>query len=522
MKSSNITRGDLVWIVPSAMAGIFLGIFPEYQVWLVWVVLLFILGGVVFFLAEHYRDNRNSIANSDLVSASKSGSYGIEDLFASSMLSPDYRKIPDRLRSFRHPDVVLEGSALFFSHYPFEPAIVFPSGRIEVDHIAEINLSGPIQVRLKCGDILFVPYSGKEALMRFINQNDLQVVNRSSVWSALLDPFLDTSESQEAIDRQFAWFASIGLDRATVDQWRREVGPAMIAYNFGTYLWEWVSLDFYDVLVAQHTRLNQAGFTDFYSRAMALAAIDPGWNCQYVPPELPPTNEERLERSLFSVLLDWYPDEKDGDRKDFSKHREERSAKIKCLKQQLFEELSLAYSEPHRHYHTLAHIEIGLFLLERDWDYAIRLNEVRWALIFHDAIYDPQRQDNEFRSADWACRVMAELGRSEEEKARVRAMILATAHTGEPQTPDEALLLDIDLSILGAKEETFAEYERLIHAEYQWMTENAYRRARVEVLGAFTKRQRIYHTALYRQRCEQTVRLNIDSALDRLRSVATD
>ncbi|OQA30890.1 MAG: hypothetical protein BWY57_02608 [Betaproteobacteria bacterium ADurb.Bin341] len=516
MKSSNITISDLAWIVAGLLVGLLAAIFPEYQVW---IVGLFILGVVVFFLAEHYRNSRNSMAGSDQVSASEAGRYGIEDLFAPSMLSPDYRKIPDRLRSFRHPDVVLEGSALYFSHYPFEPATVFPSGRVEADHIAEINLSGSLQVRLKSGDILFVPYSGKEALMRFINQNDLPVVNRSSVWSALLDPFLDCSASQEAIDRQFAWFASIGLDRAAVDQWRREVGPAMIAYNFATYLWEWVSLDLYDVLVAQHARLNPADFADFYSRAMALAAIDPGWNSEYVPPELPPTNEKSLERALFSVLLDWYPKEKGGDLKDFSKRWDERSDKLERLKQQLFEELSLAYSESHRHYHSLAHIENGLFLLERDWDYAIHLNEVRWALIFHDAIYDAQKQDNESRSADWACRVMEELGRSEEEKARVRAMILATAHEGEPQTPDEALLLDIDLAILGAKAETFAEYDRLVRAEYSWMAETAYRRARFEVLGGFARRKFIYHTALYRKRCEQAARSNIAKALDQSRFV---
>ena len=54
------------------------------------------------------------------------------------------------------------------------------------------------------------------------------------MWGALLDPFLDTWEDQETIDRQFAWLARLGLEREAVDRWRREVAPAMYAYNFGT------------------------------------------------------------------------------------------------------------------------------------------------------------------------------------------------------------------------------------------------------------------------------------------------
>ena len=47
---------------------------------------------------------------------------------------------------------------------------------------------------------------------------------------------------------------------------------------------------------------------------------------------------------------------------------------------------------------------------------------------------------------------MQELQRPDDEIARVRNMILATAHAAKAETPDEALLLDIDLSILGGDE----------------------------------------------------------------------
>jgi hypothetical protein len=59
----------------------------------------------------------------------------------------------------------------------------------------------------------------------------------------LLDPFLDTWEEQQVIDRQFEWFARLGLDRDAVTRWRREVAVAMMAYNFGAHVWEWVGLE---------------------------------------------------------------------------------------------------------------------------------------------------------------------------------------------------------------------------------------------------------------------------------------
>jgi predicted metal-dependent HD superfamily phosphohydrolase len=188
----------------------------------------------------------------------------------------------------------------------------------------------------------------------------------------------------------------------------------------------------------------------------------------------------------------------------------------KDLQEQLGTELTAAYSEPHRRYHTVQHIEFCLRELDKNSAHAVRLNEVRWALLFHDAIYDPRCSDNEARSADWACRVMRELQRPEDEIARVRKLILATAHTAKAETPDEALLLDIDLSILGADAATFDEYDRAIRVEYEWVPEEAYRHARAAVLEGFLKRARIFQTAAYGDR-EAVARRNIERALERLR-----
>lgn len=399
---------------------------------------------------------------------SKPGRYGIENQIATAVARPGYWKTLVNLRKDT-TKVELRGSALYFSQYAFEPASIFPAGMVGPGQITEVNLGYPCQVRLTNGEILFVPQACKETLLTFINRYDVPVQRRSSVWSGLLDPFLDTWEEQDRIDRQFEWFASVGLNRQTVTQWRSEVALAMTAYNFGTRLWEWGNFDLYDALTAQRARLGRTGFGEFYSRAMHLTTMDP------VSTYRESSSGASIDGALFSVLLDWYPREKSG-AKSFWKKHEQRRKQIDAFKTVLFTELTAAYSETHRRYRTPTHIEHCLGKLNSAWDYAVHLHELRWALLFHDAIYDTRRHDNEERSAAWACQVMTELGRPEDEKARVRGLILATAHAREPATSDEALLLDI--------------------------------------LSSFLGRERLYHTALYRARFEETARRNLQRTLE--------
>jgi predicted metal-dependent HD superfamily phosphohydrolase len=439
---------------------------------------------------------------------SKPGRYGIEDVLSWVQLRPAYWKTLANLRSDRS-SLTSDGTALHFAQYAFQPATIFPNGIVEPRQIAEVNLD-LLQVRLSSGEVLFVTYPDKAALLAFVNRNDSKVERRISLWGGLLDPFLDTWEDQATIDRQFAWFASLGLDRETVDRWRREVAPAMYAYNFGTTLWEWGSLGFFDLLVAQQAALNRAAFKDFYWRAMQVAALDPLQNYPF------DGHTNTVDSALHDVLLEWYPKDLSGSSKDFTERWNERTEKLNQLRAQLLGELTAAYSEPHRRYHTLQHIEFCLRELGKHRPHAVRPTEIRWALLFHDAIYDARRNDNEARSADWACRVMQELQRPDDEIVRVRKMVLATAHAANAETPDEALLLDIDLSILGADETTFDEYDRAIRVEYEWVPEEAYRAARSNVLQGFLNRERIFQTAAYRQQ-ETAARRNIERALEKLR-----
>ncbi|HEX2734120.1 MAG TPA: hypothetical protein VHM70_21070 [Polyangiaceae bacterium] len=179
----------------------------------------------------------------------------------------------------------------------------------------------------------------------------------------------------------------------------------------------------------------------------------------------------------------------------------------------LLDRVRAAYSEPQRHYHTLQHLR-ECFTLYDSVVGASPNAAVELALWFHDAIYDPTRQDNEARSADWARSALEESGAPEALQSRVRELVLATKHgPSAPGTPDAQLLLDVDLSILGAEPERFAEYELQIRREYAWVPEASYRAARAHVLRQFQDRAVLYHTPAIHTLLEARARDNLTRAL---------
>ena len=179
----------------------------------------------------------------------------------------------------------------------------------------------------------------------------------------------------------------------------------------------------------------------------------------------------------------------------------------------IYSDLIASYSESHRAYHSLQHLGECLCAFEAVQALATNPAEVEAALWFHDAIYDTHRADNEELSAQWARTALLEGGAPPDAAERVSRLVLATKHAVAPQTPDEFVLIDIDLAILGGESARFAEYERQIRLEYRFVPEQIFSKKRRAILESFLARPYIYSTLHFRQALEQRARVNLRLAI---------
>ena len=183
---------------------------------------------------------------------------------------------------------------------------------------------------------------------------------------------------------------------------------------------------------------------------------------------------------------------------------------------EMFRRVHDAYSEPHRHYHTVAHIDACLREFDSCRTLARFAHEVEAALWFHDVIYAPRATDSESRSADLAKQFVASAGVPPEACARVHNHIMATMHNAEPADPDSALVVDVDLSILGQDAAAYDVFEAQVRKEYQWVPGIVFRRKRAAILRSFLERGSIYSTPQFRERYEAAARANLQRAIERL------
>jgi predicted metal-dependent HD superfamily phosphohydrolase len=191
------------------------------------------------------------------------------------------------------------------------------------------------------------------------------------------------------------------------------------------------------------------------------------------------------------------------------------------LPQDLLDALQAAYATPPRAYHNYGHVQEVLRHYDEvtegpGWN---RPEEVRLAVLYHDAIYEAGRKDNEARSAQLALEHIARwLPDRGIDGARVAELINLTARHGAlaPQDVDRdaALFLDCDMAILAADPAVFATYDRGIAAEYRghvpaWLFKLNRRRFLKALLG----KERIFLSDWFHQRLDARARTNLRRAV---------
>ena len=182
----------------------------------------------------------------------------------------------------------------------------------------------------------------------------------------------------------------------------------------------------------------------------------------------------------------------------------------------MFERVIACYSEPHRKYHTVRHLDECLAKLQELRTEANHPEEVELALWFHDAVYDTKRQDNEAKSAEWARATATAANLPGAVGERIYNLILATRHDAEPSEFDEKVLVDVDLSILGEAPERFDEYESQIREEYSWVPTIEFRSKRREILKRLLARASIFSTRKFAEAYEARARANLERSIKRL------
>lgn len=187
----------------------------------------------------------------------------------------------------------------------------------------------------------------------------------------------------------------------------------------------------------------------------------------------------------------------------------------------LLDDLRERHGEPGRHYHDWAHIEALLRWFEEVEPRLTCPDAVRWAILFHDAVYDPTRPDNEERSAALLKDKAAEL-LDPATLARAARMVRATAGHAIPEglpadeASDMAMFLDMDLSILGAPAAVFDRYEEGVRAEYAHVPEPAFRPGRRRILDGFLARPMLFLSPWGRERFEAAARANLARSVAKL------
>ncbi|MDH4159185.1 MAG: metal-dependent phosphohydrolase [Actinomycetota bacterium] len=179
--------------------------------------------------------------------------------------------------------------------------------------------------------------------------------------------------------------------------------------------------------------------------------------------------------------------------------------------------LERRYREPQRRYHDLAHVHQVLGIVELLTMVAADVSAVRLAAWFHDAVYEPARDDNEQRSADLAAETLLALGADHALVQEVARLVLVTEdHRPDPDDRNAMVLSDADLSILAADPDDYDAYAAAVRAEYAHVADEAFARGRTEILLSVSGREHIYATHWGREHLDAPARANLARELESL------
>ncbi|MFF8276972.1 hypothetical protein ACF05T_12805 [Streptomyces lateritius] len=184
------------------------------------------------------------------------------------------------------------------------------------------------------------------------------------------------------------------------------------------------------------------------------------------------------------------------------------------------------WAEPQRRYHTVDHLRA---VLDRIDELAVADSDLEpsgerepggdWELVrlgawFHDAVYRPDRSENEERSAALAEKALPEAGLAEREVAEVARLVrLTVTHDPAPGDRNGEILCDADLAILASDPDSYTGYATAVREEYGFVPDDAFREGRAAVLRQLLALPRLFRTPYGTQHWETRARQNLEREL---------
>ncbi|WP_369194637.1 HD domain-containing protein [Streptomyces djakartensis] len=187
------------------------------------------------------------------------------------------------------------------------------------------------------------------------------------------------------------------------------------------------------------------------------------------------------------------------------------------------ENLLARWQEPQRRYHTAEHLTAVLDRVDELQRYARDPDVVRLAAWFHDAVYLPDRSENEERSARLAERALPEAGVPDGKVAEVARLVrLTVTHDPADDDPDGQVLCDADLAVLASPPSAYAAYTAAVREEYHFVPNEAFRTGRAAILRQLLDLPRLFRTPHGAAEWEATARYNLASELEMLSLPSVD
>ena len=176
-------------------------------------------------------------------------------------------------------------------------------------------------------------------------------------------------------------------------------------------------------------------------------------------------------------------------------------------------QLLAAWSEPHRRYHSIAHLMDILVRVEQLAAYADDADAVRLAAWYHDCVYAGLPDDEE-RSARRAEEELSRLGVAPgmvDEVARLVRMTVT--HNPAPGDHNGEVLSDADLAALALPRDLYRHNTLDIRAEYAHISDEVFRKGRLQVLVMLLEGSGVFRTEPGRQWWEAAARDNLRAEL---------